>query len=88
MNIYANRRKDGTRFYLGKQDFGFMFGDEDSKTFFFANSRKDYEKKNPDGKPTHSLIVEKVKAPKILAAMPFLLTKRPMNECFEIAEEM
>lgn len=88
MNIYANIRKDNTKFYLGKQDYGFIYGEEKTGKVFFANGQQEFKKKHKEVEITHSLIVQKVKAPKVLEALPFMLTKRSMSDVFELAEDM
>lgn len=88
MNIYANIRNDKTRFYLGKQDFGYIYGDEEKGIAVFSSNRKELKRKHPDIVPTHSMIVQNGKAPKILAAFPFMLTKHNMDNTFKLAEDM
>lgn len=88
MHIYANTRKDGSKFYLGKQDFGFIYGDEKSGLVAFCSNSKELKKKHSNINPTHSLIVQSVKAPKILDAIPFMLTKHSMDTVFRLAEDM
>lgn len=88
MQIYANLRKDGTRMFLGKQDFGFIYGDEKKGTVQFCHKLAEYEKKNEGTKPTHSMLVEEVKVKRILEAMPFMLSKNSMSNVFQLAENM
>ena len=85
--IYANLRKDGTRLFVGKQDYGFIYGDEKTGDFKFCQKLAEY-KKATGGSPTHSLIVENIKAKKILEALPFMLSKNSMDTVFELAENM
>lgn len=88
MHIYANTRKDSTKFYLGKQDYGFIYGEEQTGKVFFSNGQQEFKKKHKEVEITHSLIIQKVKAPKVLEALPFMLTKRSMSDVFELAEDM
>ena len=88
MRIYANTRKDGSKFYLGKQDFSFIYGDAETGQVVHCTNTKDRKKKYPSMNPTHSLIVQSVKAPKILEALPFMLTKNSMTKVFELTEDM
>lgn len=87
MKIYANRRKDGTKEFLGKGDFAFIFGNEEFGTAQVAHTRKEYTQKY-GGYPTHSLIVEECKAKRIAEAIPFMLTKNNMSVVFKLAEDM
>ena len=88
MNIYANYRKDGTRLFVGKQDYGFLYGDENTGRVQFFHKLVEYTKKNEGNKPTHSMIVEDVKAKRLLEALPFMLSKNKMDEVFKLAENM
>ena len=88
IKIYANVRKDGTRLFVGKQDYGFIYGDESTGRVQFFHKLVEYTKKNEGNKPTHYLIVENTKAKKILEALPFMLSKNSMDAVFEIAENM
>jgi hypothetical protein len=88
MRIYANKRKDGTRLFLGKQDYGFIYGNSETGKFFFAHKLNEYMKKHSENKPTHSMIVEDVKAKRLLEALPFIYTKHTMDEVFKLAEDM
>ena len=85
--IYANLRKDGTRMFLGKQDFGFIYGDSTTGAFKCCQKLAEY-KKATGNSPTHSLIVENIKAKRILEALPFMLSKNSMDTVFELAENM
>ena len=88
MNIYANHRKDGTRLFVGKQDYGFLYGDEKTGRVQFFHKLVEYIKKNEGNKPTHSMIVEDIKAKRLLEALPFMLSKNKMDEVFKLAENM
>ena len=88
MNIYANYRKDGTRLFVGKQDYGFLYGDENTGRVQFFHKLVEYTKKNEGNKPTHSMIVEDIKAKRLLEALPFMLSKNKMDEVFKLAENM
>ena len=87
IKIYANLRKDGTRLFVGKQDFSFIYGDNKTGSFKLCQKLADYKKVTGDS-PTHSLIVESVKAKRILEALPFMLSKNSMDTVFELAENM
>ena len=87
IKIYANVRKDGTRLFVGKQDYGFIYGDSKTGIFKFCQKLAEYKKATGES-PTHSLIVESVKAKKILEALPFMLSKNSMDTVFELAENM
>ena len=88
MKIYANVRKDGTRLFVGKQDYGFIYGDEKTGRVQFFHKLVEYTKKNEGNRPTHSMIVEEAKAKRLLEALPFMLTKHSMDETFKLAEAM
>ena len=87
MEIFANIRKDGSRLFVGKNDYVFIFGNDEFNTFQVCASTKEYIKKY-SVKPTHSMIVEEVKAKRIVEAMPFMSTKHNMTQVFKLAEDM
>ena len=88
VKIFANIRRDGTREFLGKQDFGFIYGNEEHWVVQFHHRLSEFEKKNNGLKPTHSMIIEEIKAKRVLEALPFMLTKNSMSEVFKLAEDM